>query len=70
MSAMENRADGNREGTGAIATLPTLIAAIAAYVPPDILALAIRAHRVPVPTRLFKVVNCPRLERVPIKWNH
>jgi hypothetical protein len=57
MSAMENRSDGDREGTGAIAALPALITAIAARVPSDILAFAIRANRMPAPTRLFEVVN-------------
>jgi hypothetical protein len=57
MSAVKNRANGDCESASAIATLPALITAIAAYMPPDILALAIRANGMPVPTRLFKVVN-------------
>jgi hypothetical protein len=57
MSAVEDRADSNREGAGAIATLPALSTAIAACVPTYIPALAIRANRVSMPPRLFKMVN-------------
>jgi len=57
MSAVENRADGDREGASAIAALPALITAIAARVTADVFALAIRANRMAMPTRLFKVVN-------------
>ena len=69
MSAVEDCADGDCEGFITIAALPTLISPIAARVPPDILALAIRAYRMSVPSGLFKVVNClfvglERLEKI------
>jgi hypothetical protein len=57
MSAVENRADSNRESAGTIAALPTLITAIAARMPSDIPALTIGTYWAPAPTRLFKVVD-------------
>ena len=57
MSAVKDRANGDREGAGAITTLPALITAITTNVPAYILALAIRANLASMPSRLFKMVN-------------
>ncbi|MFZ0495494.1 MAG: hypothetical protein WBE80_15920 [Methylocella sp.] len=57
MSAVKERAGRHRDGTGALAALPALITTVAAHVPPDVLALTIWAHRLPMPSHLFKVVN-------------
>ena len=57
MSAVKDCADRNREGAGAIATLPALITTVSTDVPPYVSALAIRANRVSMPPRLLKMVN-------------
>jgi hypothetical protein len=58
MGAVKDRANGNSESAVAITTLPPLISTIAANMTADIVTLAIRAYRMPVPSSLFKVVDC------------
>ncbi len=58
MGAVKDCSDSDREGARAISTLPPLITAIPARVPPNVFALAIGANRMAVPPRLFEVVNC------------
>lgn len=57
MRAVEDRANSNSERASAVAALPPLITTVATDMPPYVFALAIRANWVPVPPRLFKMVN-------------
>jgi DNA methylase len=57
MSAVEYCTDGHREGFITIAALPALISPVAARMPADVIALAIRAYWMPMPSGFFKVVD-------------